>query len=97
MTNTANNEGVSPHTIDRMGFSLINGVIIALLLWVGSTVNQSQIEVAGLKVEIAQLHSEMNRSLDEDLTLRQRVTKIENELANLKARLPTPQQYSNRN
>ena len=78
---------VSQSPVDRMGFNAVNAVVIALLLWVGSTLNKSQIEVASLKVEISQLRVEMNRALDADSNQRQRLVKVENELANIKARM----------
>lgn len=72
---------------DRMGLSAVNAVVIALLLWVGSTLNGSQIAVASLKVEITQLRVEMNRALDADSNQRERMHKAEKDIAQIKARM----------
>ncbi len=73
--------------MERMGLSLVNAIVIALLLWVGTTLNQSQIEVASLKVEITRLRVEMNRALDADSNQSLRLAKAENDIAVLKARM----------
>ncbi len=86
MTDTAVDSKVAP-VMDRMGFSVVNAVVIALLLWVGSTLNQSQVEVAALKVEITRLRVEMNRALDADSNQSLRLAKAENDIAVLKARM----------
>ena len=71
---------------DRMGFSIVNAVIIALLLWVGSTLNESQVAVASLRVEITQLRVEMNRALENNTDQRDRLIQVESTVAQLKAR-----------
>ena len=86
-TAAINNQSSHASSADRMGFSVVNAVVIALLLWVGSTLNKSQIEVAALKVEITHLRVEMNRSLDTASNQRQRLGNVESELAELKARV----------
>lgn len=71
---------------DRMGFSVVNAVIIALLLWVGGTLNESQVSVASLRVEITQLRVEMNRALEKSADQRDRLIKVESVVAQLQAR-----------
>ena len=83
----ADNKTFHVASADRMGFSAVNAVVIALLLWVGSTLNESQVAVASLKVEITQLRVEMNRALDADSNQRLRLVKAENDIADLKARM----------
>lgn len=69
-----------------MGFSVVNAVIIALLLWVGGTLNESQVSVASLRVEITQLRVEMNRALEKSADQRDRLIKVESVVAQLQAR-----------
>lgn len=86
-SSTVNHSASIAPVAERMGFSVVNAVVIALLLWVGSTLNKSQIEVAALKVEIAHLRVEMNRSLEADSDQRQRLVKAERDISELKARV----------
>ena len=87
LNSAVNNRAFHVPSADRMGFSVVNAVVIALLLWVGSTLNESQIAVASIKVEITQLRVEMNRALDADSNQRLRLVKAENDIADLKARM----------
>ncbi|MFD2177867.1 hypothetical protein [Veronia pacifica] len=68
----------------KLFISLTSGVILAVLLWVGSTVNSTQIAVAKLQTELISLRadlaesSERNKVFQQDLrSLEQRVRDLE--------------------
>jgi len=66
--------------------SVIVIIIVSLLGWVGYTVQQTQVAVAGLSVEIEHLKTEVQRPGVKFVEIERRLDKIESTLADIKAR-----------
>ena len=73
-------------TTERHLQSVVVIIIVTLLGWVGYTVQQTQVAVAGLQVEIAHLKMEVQRPGEKFTEIERRLDKIEASLADLKAR-----------
>lgn len=84
MTETGTNNEVHVASSDRMMFGIVSAITVALLLWVGATLNSNQISVGKLQVEVAGLTAQFKRSdLDKREVLR-RLSLLEQDVAALK-------------
>lgn len=85
MENTANNE-VHVNSRDRALFAIVSAITVALLLWVGATLNSNQIELSKLQVQVSQLGNEARRATADNREVLRRVGELEKDVAALKTK-----------
>lgn len=71
-------------TADKVFFGIVSAVMVAMLLWVGTTLNLSQIQIGKLQVEVAQLRNEIRRAGDDSREVNRRLNSLERDVARLK-------------
>ena len=85
MEKTANNT-VHVGSTDRALFGIVSAITVALLLWVGATLNSNQIELSKLQVQVAQLGDESRRATADNREVLRRVGELEKDVAALKTK-----------
>lgn len=76
---------VQVSTTDRLLFGVASSVVVALLLWVGSTLNSSQVQIGKLQVEVMQLRDDIRLAAVDGREVNSRLRVLEAEVATLKA------------
>ncbi len=71
---------------DRVLLGVVAAIIVALLVWVGTTLNSNQIELGKLQVQVAQLGEESRRATADNREVLRRVDELEKDVAVLKAK-----------
>ena len=69
---------------DRALFGVVSGITVALLLWVGETLNSNKIELSKRQVQVALLADELRRAIADKREVRRRVGELEKDVAALK-------------
>ncbi|AQS39741.1 hypothetical protein Sps_04656 [Shewanella psychrophila] len=72
---------VRVNNLDQMHLSIISAITIALLFWVGTTLNGNQIELSKLQVKVAELSSELRQATSYDHEVQIRVEELEKYVA----------------
>ena len=71
-------------TLERHAQSILVLVLVALLVWVGSTTQQTAISVAQLQIQVTQLQVEVRRPETKFVDLEKRLDQIDRSLQELK-------------
>jgi uncharacterized protein (DUF3084 family) len=71
-------------TTDKLLFGVVSAVTVALLLWVGTTLNSSQVQIGKLQVEVMQLRDEIRQATSDSREVNRRLRDLERDVATLK-------------
>lgn len=85
MTN-AKGDDVRLSQSDKLMFSAVSAVTVALLLWVGSTLSSNQVQLGQLQVELMRLRADFNHSADTAREFDNRLRIVESDVAAVKTR-----------
>ncbi len=71
---------------DKLLFSAVSAVVVALLLWVGTTLNSNQLQITKLQVEVQQLNQTIVNASKEDREVKNRLRELELKVSTLNQR-----------
>lgn len=79
------NQSLQIAATDKLWFGVVSAITVALLIWVGSTLHQSEIKIGQLQVEVLRLRDDLRRASIDSRELSRRMSALEADVAQLKS------------
>jgi septal ring factor EnvC (AmiA/AmiB activator) len=84
----ADDQKISPG-MERHAISILTVVIVALIMWVGNSVQQTQVTLGQIEVELSYIKNSLSNDRNKFQKIEERLDSIERELRSLQAQRDT--------